>query len=511
MSLFWPFLLACTSSSPEESVVGTGELPPLPPRAAPDLSPAGEPLPVRELRLALVGEVRGEVEPCGCPTLPYGGFVRRQRLLDELRAEPTPLFHLDAGDTLLKGFSSTRTDRDARAVAVLDLTAAVGVDAWAPGPSDLLAVGLAGIRDAPTPAISATWASPDGSLALPASIVLERQDVRLGVIGLSAQPSDPSLRELIVQLDPVDAARAAVAALPEDLDLLIGLGSLPEADAARVAASVPQLAAILSTQGGSYSDPHTPDGGGALLVEAPDRGRYLALLHVRLGSGPGQDLLLAPGAQRWRERLTLQQQARQLGTPALQASLAETEAAFAAVGTGRNLAHLDAIPLSDAYDGPTAVADTVSSFKEEVLAQASATAAQDLTPLEPGYASSGGCINCHTAEFSRWTFTDHARSAWMSLVARDAVENPECIGCHTTGFGEVGGFGELTGANLRKYKAVQCEACHGPLRGHPEAPSVSARPITEATCVGCHDAANSPDFDFETYLRRATCQEPGSP
>ena len=64
---------------------------------------------------------------------------------------------------------------------------------------------------------------------------------------------------------------------------------------------------------------------------------------------------------------------------------------------------------------------------------------------------------------------------------------------------------------LRSFKGVQCESCHGPLRGHPEDGRVDAHAVTEATCVGCHDAANSPDFDFASYLRRATCQDTSVP
>lgn len=508
MSLFWIFLLACNSGSPTEPVVGIGELPPLPPRTSTDPSPASDPLPLRDLRIALVGEVRGEVQPCGCPTLPYGGFVRRERLLSELLADPSPLFQLDAGDTLLKGFSSRRSAQSVRAAAVLELSAMVGVDAWAPGPSDLQVLGTDGIQQAPLAAISATWADTSGALLLAPSVVLQRQGVRLGVVGLSAQPSDPTLREQLSFIDPVTAARDAAAALPADLDLIVGLGSISDTDAARVAREVPALAAVLTTQGGAYDEPTAPSADSAVLVETPDRGRYLSVLHVQLGTGPQEPLRMLPDAQRWRERLTLQEQVRALGTPAAREALSASDALFAELGAGRNLAHLDTIPLSEVYDGPAAVASRVGSFEEALIVNAEGVASKAPTAFEPGYASSGGCVNCHTQEFARWSFTDHAQSAWLSLVGREATESPECIGCHTTGFGEVGGFGEPTGANLRKFKSVQCEACHGPLRGHPEQDSVHARPVTEATCTGCHDAANSPDFDYATYLPRATCQPP---
>ncbi|MEC8277206.1 MAG: hypothetical protein VX026_05790, partial [Myxococcota bacterium] len=87
--------------------------------------------------ISLTGEVRGEIEPCGCPTLPYGGFQRREAYLNELRQKHT-VFHLDVGEMLLKGFSTnTRNDKDERASLILSLIDTVGLDVWNIGPSDL--------------------------------------------------------------------------------------------------------------------------------------------------------------------------------------------------------------------------------------------------------------------------------------------------------------------------------------------------------------------------------------
>ena len=52
-------------------------------------------------------------------------------------------------------------------------------------------------------------------------------------------------------------------------------------------------------------------------------------------------------------------------------------------------------------------------------------------------------------------------------MRRGETDNPECVGCHTTGYGEPGGLGELTESNVRRFKGVQCEECHGPMGGHP--------------------------------------------
>ena len=88
-------MLGACGGEPVEEV-----LPPLPkPVEALDRQ-AAESREVRELSIALVGEVRGEIQPCGCPTVPYGGFARREVFLDQFQAEKAPLFQLDAGEPM---------------------------------------------------------------------------------------------------------------------------------------------------------------------------------------------------------------------------------------------------------------------------------------------------------------------------------------------------------------------------------------------------------------------------
>ena len=56
------------------------------------------------------------------------------------------------------------------------------------------------------------------------------------------------------------------------------------------------------------------------------------------------------------------------------------------------------------------------------------------------------------------------------------------------------------------WKGVQCEDCHGPMSAHVADPHANhGKAVTEATCLGCHDPANSPQFNYNTYLRRVSC------
>ena len=476
----------------------TDDLPELPQPVRGGEFPRSDPRDPVDVSIALVGEVRGELEPCGCPTLPYGGFARRAVLLDELRTDG-PLFHLDAGELLLKGFATDRNkDRTERAHALMKLSSEVGVDAWVPGPTDMLMLHSLTITAAP-PRISASYTDAQGRLLYPPTTVLERGGVRVGIVGLSAPLMDPALRKTIFTRDPVVAARDGLTRLADNLDLVIGLGNISDEAAQKVASQVPGLAAILTIRGGAYDTPAPASlshASTAPVIEAPDRGRYIQHLQFRMGAPSGYPALVHPEARLWRQR-----------------AASGEDGPFTELGRGRNLIGVSTIPLGKDLDGSQAprggVTQALDRFKTQSLASAAQRATQPPAPSVPKYASSGGCVHCHSSEFARWSLSAHAK-AWMALVERKQTTNPECLPCHTTAWAEPSGLGALTDAGIRKFKGVQCEACHGPMGGHPEDPRVRPTPITEETCVGCHDAANSPDFDYAKYLPMASCQG-GSP
>jgi len=505
-------------------------LPPLPEKPNDTLPAPGPIKPVRDFSIALVGEVRGEIEPCGCPTLPYGGFVRRENLLNQLRKKGT-LFHFDAGELLLKGIATLRSEnRMRRADLLRTLSHEAGVDAWAPGPTDLLALGPDGLtnlrNDAQTPPlVSATWyrRTPTGDAGeplLPPFVVAERDGIRIGVIGLSDAPTDANQSQSIFTKEPVQATQQTISLMPQDLDLYVALGNIPNSSAAAVA-DLPQVDLVLTTSGGHTNEPTQSEQTGSWVIESADRGRFVKLVQVRLGSEPGQPLLNHPEESAWKTLETLQTQiANREAKESLTRPEVDDEAPdrnsviklFESIEKGRNLIHFSTLPLADDLDPISSDENTENSttqhaltqFKSDQIASATQRAQAPTEPDEPTYKGSQGCVNCHTNQFARWSFSDHAR-AWEPLIIAEETDNPECIACHTTGFGEPGGFGEPSRSNLRKFKAVQCEACHGPMAGHPSAANVSSAEVTESVCLACHDAANSPNFDFTTYMPKATC------
>ncbi len=490
------------------------ELPELPAPVAAAPVVRGASVEPRRLRIALSGELRGELEPCGCPTLPYGGFVRRERLLGELSVAGQPLLQLDAGETLLQGLAARRDEApELRSDLLGDLMSSIGVHAMTPGPTDLLALGVDGLRrfDARTtfPLLSATWSLPDGQALFPPSAVVEVDGLRVAVVGLSAPPAAAETRDLVITQDAVEAAQAAVDELPPS-DLVVALSNLSEADADRVAEEVSGLALVLTTRSGRHDPPRR--GSGSLVVEVPSRGRYLTLLSVQSGAPSGwpaeeSDHELLARSWQLAEQLDVlgsKPDARPEVVAALTSEQLEVEAALSAAADGRTLVWVEDRPLGARLDGDSVSGPLIEAYKGESLERAAEVVEAATSHDGPRYASSAACTSCHSQQMARWTFTAHAR-AYRSLQRRDADENPECLTCHTTGFGEAGGFAKLDRFNLSRFQGVQCEACHGMLAGHPGSTDVMPEPVTPATCERCHDEANSPNFDFVSYLPRAHC------
>ncbi|MFM2092805.1 MAG: hypothetical protein RLZZ127_3294 [Planctomycetota bacterium] len=123
----------------------------------------------------------------------------------------------------------------------------------------------------------------------------------------------------------------------------------------------------------------------------------------------------------------------------------------------------------------------------------------DRPASDPGWVGSQTCMGCHQGAHATWAASRHAH-AHEALVRKGMDADPDCLRCHVTGLGQ-GGHRRLSGPG--PLAAVTCESCHGPGRDHIAAPGPGTMvPVSPATCVGCHDAENSPRFDYTTYWPR---------
>ena len=490
----WTLLcIGASSCSGEETAPERAALPELPPLADPVQQLRGPERAKRELTLVLSGELRGEIEPCGCPTLPYGGFDRRAELLGQIAAEGRPMIQVDAGDALLKGLVSQRSDTLPRAKLIAGLFSEVGVDVFVPGPSDVAAVGLQELGGLGLPLTSATWADAQGQLLFPAFRVVERGGVKVAVVGLSSAADT-----VPVQRDPVEALRGALEQVPEGVDLVIAVGNLRDQEAQALAA-LPGVALVVMTPGERRDALRTRSRAPVLEVSA--RGRYMSVLRLALGTEAARPLLLDEdrGFQDW-----MRLKGRSGLSDALVQEMARLEGEVDLLGLNRGW--LEDRPLGAELDpvSPSTTEDMLTQFKAETLAQAQRSVK---TPdaSGPHYATGAKCVSCHSHQVAAWAVRPNHARAMEALFERGEQDNPECVGCHSTGFGEPGGFAAVDKRTLQTWGNVQCEACHGPLGGHPRDAQAVPEPITQATCTGCHDAANSPDFDYEQYKMAVIC------
>jgi len=119
---------------------------------------------------------------------------------------------------------------------------------------------------------------------------------------------------------------------------------------------------------------------------------------------------------------------------------------------------------------------------------------------ENGYVGAESCRNCHETEYRAWKGTRHSR-AFDTLRGVQRHFYPDCISCHTTGFGYPTGFqmGQTAGPPMA---GVGCEVCHGPGRKHTFQPETSRlrRTIPASICLACHDKERNPDFEGQKEL-----------
>jgi hypothetical protein len=110
------------------------------------------------------------------------------------------------------------------------------------------------------------------------------------------------------------------------------------------------------------------------------------------------------------------------------------------------------------------------------------------------------CKRCHSLPSWRYKKDKHAR-AFDAIVEKHHDYDPECVRCHTVGFGYVSGF--IWPETTPDLTHVGCEDCHGPGSEHIEQPMKGEYgKVAKETCESCHNIENSPKFVYDEYLKQ---------
>lgn len=106
------------------------------------------------------------------------------------------------------------------------------------------------------------------------------------------------------------------------------------------------------------------------------------------------------------------------------------------------------------------------------------------------------CATCHNNIHTDWSNTLHSR-ALETLEAIGQDKNSECLGCHTVGFGQPGGF--VDRATTDALAGVGCESCHEGAAAHAQnANDETLRPkadISASICAKCHTGTYHPNHE----------------
>lgn len=402
------------------------------------------------LTLVYSGNLDGELEPCGCSAEgDLGGLQRHATVIDRLRAETPDLILLSSGGLLAHG----RGRNEIRNRFVLTGTAALDYDAIGVQWPDLLH-GEAFLEQAPLPLVASNWRT--GRYA--ESRAVERPGVRLRYFQwldpqASAYAGLPAAQRR-VEGEPAALRRAMAEA--REAGALVVLGSTLPLDRAQAVLPLEQAHIYLEQAG--YEQFAAPRLAGATLVLQPgSRGQRLGRL----------DLV-------WRGGRVVSWEHEVIAMPESVPDAPRLAAWYAAY----NAAQAD-------------------DYQRRVAAQ------REREQGDGPYLGAAGCAGCHADIHAAWQRTVHA-DALARLEEHGKDRDPECVGCHSVGFLEPGGF-------LDRYLTpgladVQCEGCHGAGRAHAEAAGQTPTPrsgtTVEQICRRCHVPGHSPGFEPEGYRNR---------
>jgi hypothetical protein len=378
---------------------------------------------------------------------------------------------LDSGDLLAApDLPASGVDEAVkRATVVYDILGKLGLAAAVPGEGDL-ALGPETLRDLAARSgvvlLAANLTDEKGAALFAGSTIQQVGDLRVGVVGLfSPSLCPPKLKAS----DPAMAARAEIKKMGP-VDLLVALAHEPEEEDGPLAAALPKVDVLIGGHGG-IPEPTKSLGSHAVRARPGNKNRFLGRLDARV----------APGA-----------------TPLLSGKL---------------------VALDDSLPADTAIEDSLRRYRN-------AADAREIARLTPGlmatsentaYAGEAACERCHAKSAEVWRSAAHSH-AYATLETAGHALDPDCIGCHTVGWRQPGGYSQPAAVGF--LENVQCEACHGPGKAHladtkapypapaPEEAGFAGRRAEaegrsigsgEALCRRCHTEERSPQFVYATY------------
>ncbi|MDB5387792.1 MAG: cycA1 [Planctomycetaceae bacterium] len=399
------------------------------------------------LAVLVSGDTAGWMVPCGCAAGQSGGLLRRGSLVADERQRQATIV-VDAGGAP----GGTALYDKLKFTAILNGELKMGLKAHNIGGPEA-ALGLEELRRLEQvlkfPFISANLKDLKGQPLFEPCKFVEANGRRLMFIGVLSQRFAGSKWQID---EPRESILATLEKYKGQFDWAIVLAYLPEVELRELAATLPEVHAVVGGPTGQSIAPLAV--GPVLLASATNKGKFV----VRLSVPAPRDTTPWEG---------------------------------------------HSIELTSRFADDLDQSDILTEFRRhlderDLTASDSGLVADFGAKRPPEYqiAGSGECRECHQQDADHWKESSHSK-AWETLVHRDAHVDSYCQQCHTTGFGLPGGFQSVRTTPARI--SVGCESCHGPSQAHVQRPTVKTPFAAKDQCVRCHDHENSPQFDYAKY------------
>ena len=419
------------------------------------------------LTILYSGEELGELEPCGCSKGMLGGITRRDTLISSIRKAHPHLLILSTGNIISQ---PTRQSEMKYQIAMTAMKH-MGYDAINLGDKDLL-LGIDLLsqigQNLNAPLICANLMTKKGDRRQEAGGRKQEREIfepykvvnidglKVGIIGVISKGEErgdrrekSGLQGKLIQ--PEKAIGEMMEEIEDKVDLFVLLGCMDMEEAERIQKKFSSLNLILISSGGEKPTIRMDSNSKALIGDVGVKGRYLGKVEMRL-KRDGEHL----------ELLDLKHEFIPLG---------------------------EDIPKSDE------MVQLMGIYQMMVEEEDLAGKVERRKHQGGRFVGGDVCGGCHEEAYSIWRESSHSR-AYEALVRRGRERDPECLICHSVGFGYEGGF---SGGLEKGLIGVGCESCHGAGEDHLRSPRERKMHL-DVNCRSCHTADKSPKFNYEGYL-----------
>lgn len=120
------------------------------------------------------------------------------------------------------------------------------------------------------------------------------------------------------------------------------------------------------------------------------------------------------------------------------------------------------------------------------------------------YVGSLACKGCHPDEYANFITYAKKSTSFQSVEKQMRHLTPDeikqCYPCHTTGYGQPGGFISLE--ETPHLKNAGCEVCHGPGAEHSRtsAPETIIKNMSKKDCEVCHISERVKAFKYKPLI-----------